>query len=254
MPGMTARQRGIVRRRLFKDEQKRKRVTVVLSVFPIVFFLSYMSIIFLETIWIAVGIVGAWLLAILITNLAVFSDHALVVGLLFQEIEDRWKAFNERIGGNSEGPWFKKLATGYGTVDSRLKEIDERPPELEPLVDEVYSNAVALAGEWLRQDKVYQFYERSRDINSKPLMEKAGGLLTTLVERTNDFAELTGRLAESLNRIEAFELETEVAHEFGAASSTDASDFSLITGLVAELRDWSRCLTEAQEEFSEEQL
>jgi hypothetical protein len=251
---LTARQRGVIRRRLYKDDEKRKRVTIVLSAFPIVFVLSYMSFIFLETFWIAVGVVGTWLAAIIVTNLAVFSDRGLAVDLLYQEIGERWGAFNERIGGNPKGPQFKKIATGYATVHSRLKEIDEHPPELKPLVDEVYAGALTLAGEWLRQDKVYQFYERARDINSKPLLEKARGLISTLVERTNDFAGLTDRLAEALNRLEAFELESEVAHEFGAKGPGATADFTPLKALVGDLRDWSACLTEAQEELDEEQL
>ncbi len=254
MARLTARQRRIIRRRILKDEKKRKRVTTILAFFPIVFISSYMSFIFLETIWIAVGVVGAWLLAIFVTYLAVFSDRALVVVLLYQELGDRWKAFNERIGKSPEGPWFKDISARFETVYKRFKDIDERPPELESLVDEIYAGALALAGEWLRQDKVYQFYERARDINSNPLMEKAGGLLTTLVERTDDFAELTGRLAEALNRLEAFELEAEVAQEFASVASPTVSGTYPLATLVEELRDWSKCLTEAQEELDGEQF
>lgn len=251
---MPAKLRWIVRRRILKDKEKRKRVTTVPALFPIVFISSYVSFLWLETIWIAVAVIGTWLISILVVNGVVSSNRALIVDCLYAEIRDRWTAFNERIGKSPEGSWFEDIPARYETVYSRFEDIDERPPELKPLVDGVFENTVALAGEWLRQDKVYRFYERARDINSEPLLDKAKGLIATLIERTNDFADLVGRLVETLNRLEAFELETEVAHEFGIAGSTDASDLSPITGLVEELRDWSKCLTEAQEELYGEQF
>ena len=85
-------------------------------------------------------------------------------------------------------------------------------------------------------------------------MEKAWRLVTNLVGRTNDFAGLVERLADAMNRLEAFELESEVAQEFGTAGSGTAVDFSPITALVDDLRDWSKCLTATQEEFDKEQL
>jgi hypothetical protein len=251
---LTARQRGIIRRRLLKDEQRRKRITTPLSLLPAALMVGYMGFIFLETFWVAVGTVGAWVIFYVTVSLKVFSDRALGVGLLFGEIEEHWKAFNERIKKNPAGPRFKQITSGYETIAKRYGEIEKKPAELKPLVEEVYADAVALAGEWLRQDKVYQFYERARDIESKPLVDKAKRMVTSLVERTNDFAGLVERLAEAMNRLEAFELESEVAHEFGTAGSGTQVDFSPITTLVDDLRDWSRCLTATQEEFDREEL
>jgi len=251
---LTARLRRVIRRRFFKDEEKRKRVTTALSLLPAALFIGYMGLILLETLWVAVGTIGAGILVVIFVYAKVFSDRVLRVSLLFVEIEEHWLAFNERIDKNPAGPRFKEISSGYETIVKRFKEIDTKPVELEPLVDEVYTGAVALAGEWLRQDKVYKFYERSRDIDSKPLAEKAWRLLTNLVERTNDFAGLVERLAEAANRLEAFELESEVAQEFGTAGSGTAVDFSPITALVDDLRDWSRCLTATQEEFDGEEL
>jgi len=250
----TARLRKVIRHRLYRDEEKRKKLTAPLSLLPMALFIGYMGFIFLESLWVAVGTVGAAIIAVLIVFAKVTSDRILAVDMLYGEVQQRWKAFNERIGRNAEGPRFKAIATGYETVVRRFKEIDTRPAELKPLVEEVYSGALALAGEWLRQDKVYQFYERARDIDSKPLVEKAWRLITNLVERTNDFAGLVGRLAEASNRLEAFELESEVAQEFGTAGSGTQVDFSPITSLVDDLRDWSKCLTATQEEFDREEL
>lgn len=254
MARLTAQQRRVIRRRLFKDEQKRKRLITPLSILPVALVIGYMCFIMLETLWVAVGVVGAWILFFIFVYARVFSDRALDVSLLFAEIEEHWSAFNERIGKNPTGPRFKTVISGYETIAKRFKEIDKKPAELGLLVDEVYSGAVALAGEWLRQDKVYQFYERARDIDSKPLVEKAWRLITNLVQRTNDFAGLVDRLAEAVNRLEAFELESEVAQEFGTAGSGTAVDFSPITALVDDLRDWSKCLTATQEEFDREKL
>ncbi|MCX7021845.1 MAG: hypothetical protein NTW26_06175 [bacterium] len=251
---LTARLRRVIQRRLFKDEQKRKRITTPLSILPAALVIGYMCFIMLETLWVAVWTVGAGLLISIFVYARVFSDRALAVSLLYQEIEEHWRAFNERIGKNPTGPRFKTVIAGYETIAKRFKEIDTKPGELKPLVDEVYSVAVALAGEWLRQDKVYQFYERARDIDSKPLVDKAWRLITNLVERTNDFAGLVDRLAEAVNRLEAFELESEVAKEFGTAGSGTAVDLSPITALVDDLRDWSKCLTATQEEFDREKL
>jgi len=251
---LTARQRRVIRRRLYKDEQKRKRITSALSLLPAALFLGYMVFIFLETLWIPLGVVGIVLIVFIIVYARVFSDRILAVDMLFGEIKDKWQAFNERISKNPEGPRFNAISSGYETIFKRFKEIEKKPAELKLLVNELYSDAVALAGEWLRQDKVFQFYERARDIDSKPLVEKAWRLLTNLVQRTNDFAGLVDRLAEAVNRLEAFELESEVAQEFGTAGSGTAVDFSPITALVDDLRDWSKCLTATQEEFDREEL
>ncbi|OGD76857.1 MAG: hypothetical protein A2Y64_05690 [Candidatus Coatesbacteria bacterium RBG_13_66_14] len=261
MTRLTAKLRKVIRRRLFKDEEKRKRVTTALSILPGALMFGYMSFIFLETIWPAVGLVAVGILISIIVYARVFSDRALGVDLLYAEIEEHWKAFNERIGktcdGEAEkfgGPRFKAITSGYETIAKRFGDIDKKPGELEPLVEDVYAGVVALAGEWLRQDKVYQFYERARDIDSKPLVEKAWRLIKNLVERTNDFAGLVERLADAMNRLEAFELESEVAQEFGTVGSGTAVDFSPITVLVDDMRDWSKCLTATQEEFDREEL
>ncbi len=254
MAGLNARLRRVIRRRLFKDERKRKRVTGALSLLPMALMFGYMGFIILETLWIAVGTIGAGILVFIFVYARVFSDRVLGVSLLFGEIEEHWKAFNERIDKSPAGPRFNEISSGYETIAKRFREIDTKPAELKPLVEEVYSGAIALAGEWLRQDKVYQFYERARDIDSKPLVEKAWRLITNLVERTNDFAGLVERLSEAVNRLEAFELESEVAQEFGTAGSGTQVDFSPITALVDDLRDWSKCLTTTQEEFDREEL
>ena len=174
MARFTARQRGVIRRRLLKDEQKRKRITSVLSLAPMILVLGYMGFIFLETFWVAVGAVGVWIIVFIVVNVKVFSDRSLGVSLLFGEIEEHWNAFNERIKQNPAGPRFKSISSGYETIVKRYGEIDEKPVDLKPLVEEVYSGAVALAAEWMRQDKVYQFYERARDIDSSPWWKRPG--------------------------------------------------------------------------------
>jgi hypothetical protein len=248
--------RRVVRRRLWNDEQKKKRRAAVFSGLMIVWMGGYMSFIFLETLWIAIGLASAWITIFLVVVFGDYADRLFVIRALFEEAGERWEKFCEEVGDPPIKARvveaFPLVIEHYATIRQRLGEIDDLPAKLDDVVDEVEDDALALAREWLRMDKVFLLFQRGKDINSEPLQGKARQLMALLGKRTVEFTVLLERLVEALNRLEAFELDSEVAVEFGTA--TGRTDFGFVEHLVSELRDWSACLTRAQEELTREKF
>lgn len=256
MARLNAAMRRAVRKRLRTDEQRKKHRGAIISMLVFVWVGGYMSFIFLETIWIAVGLASAWAVALLVVSLRDYRDRAFVVQALYEECAERWEAFREEVEGSpiraDVEAAFPRIIGYYATVRQRLGEIDRLPDKLDPVVDEVERDALTLAREWLRMEKVFLLFKRGRDIGSEPLQGKARQLIALLGKRTVEFAGLLERLVEALNRLEAFELDSEVALEFGTSGGT--ADLGFVEALVDELRDWSACLTQAQEELTREKF
>jgi hypothetical protein len=254
LAALTANMRRVVRRRLAQDPEKRKRSIGVFSVLPVVIVVGYMTALFLETVWPAVGVAAAWVVALLINHRLIYGDRSLVAGYLYDEARGRWEEFNKRVGTKPEGVRLKDISDGIAKVAGRMKEVGGCPAGLRSAVDEVYECGVRLAGEWLRQDKVYEFYERARDINSQPLKDKARRLIDDLIDRTNGFTGLLERLDDTVNRVQVFELSSEMPGELGDSVENSAPDFAQLDALVGDLREWGTCLNRAQEELDREAL
>ncbi len=267
--GLSGEQRRTIWRGIFRDKRMKARVSVAFASLVFVWVAFCFSLFVFEMPEIAFAVGGVWLVVLLWALISLNFDSIFIVSTLYKDVLRKWKAFLGKIAGDDDEDEMQKtepakllpetavntIVSKFEVIRRRAAEIDTRIGEIRPLIREVKGIAIDLASEWERMDKVYLLYLRGNDITSESITRKALELIRDLTEKTYHFAEQLDKLAESLNRIEAFELETEVSKELGTKPAiSPEADTDFIRGMIGELKDWSECLTEAQEELNREDL